>query len=105
MNEFDERDAVKENDQYYHYENLPILLKRFSFDEKMRIASIYSRQSILFNQKFRNQSDRIGVLPWCIETFVMLAMEAREYTNGNFIGKNEKKFKKMCSAIWVHRMW
>lgn len=100
MEELEERDASKENDQYCHYENLPILLKRFSFEEKIGIATMYSSHAILFSQKIRKSNDRTGVLPWCLETFVMLAMEAREYTDGNFRGKNEKKFIKMCNAIW-----
>lgn len=100
MEELEERDARKSNDQYCQYENLPILLKRFSFEEKMGIATIYSSHAILFGQKLRKASDRSGILPWCIETFVMLAMEAKEYTDGNFRGRNEKKFVKMCNAIW-----
>lgn len=100
MDELEERDVAKENDQYCQYKNLPILLKRFSFEEKMGIATIYSSHAILFSQNFRKNSDRTGVLPWCIETFVMLAMEAKEYTDGNFRGRNEKKFIKMCNAIW-----
>lgn len=30
----------------------------------------------------------------------MLAMEAEEYKEGSFSGKNEKKFLEMCNAIW-----
>jgi hypothetical protein len=33
-------------DQYEQYDGLPSLLKRFSFYEKMRIASIYSSKAI-----------------------------------------------------------
>ena len=40
------RDVVKDNDQYCQYEKLPILLKRFSFEEKMRMATIHSTQSL-----------------------------------------------------------
>jgi len=42
------RDVVKDNDQYCQYEKLPILLKRFSFEEKMRMATIHSSRAILF---------------------------------------------------------
>jgi len=100
MDELEERDVAKENDQYCQYNNLPILLKRFSFEEKMGIATIYSSHAILFSRKLRKASNRTGVLPWCLETFVMLAMEAKEYTDGNFKGKNENKFIKMYNAIW-----
>ena len=57
----------------------------------MGIATIYSSHAILFSRKLRKMSNRTGVLPWCLETFIMLAMEAREYTDGNFKGKNERK--------------
>lgn len=93
------RDVVKDNDQYCQYEKLPILLKRFSFEEKMRMATIHSSRAILFNRNYR-KSNRAGVLPWCLETFVMLAMEAQEYAAGDFEGKNERKFIKMCNAIY-----
>ena len=100
MEEFEERDATKENDQYCQYKNLPILLKRFTFEEKMRIATVYSSRVILFSHKLWEKGESARVLPWCLETFVMLAMEAREYTDGDFKGKNENKFIKMYNAIW-----
>ena len=100
MEEFEERDATKENDQYCQYKNLPILLKRFTFEEKMRIATVYSSRVILFSHKLWEKGESARVLPWCLETFVMLAMEAREYTDGDFKGKNENRFIKMYNAIW-----
>lgn len=89
-----------QTDQYCQYERLPVLLKRYSFEEKMRIATIYSSTVILFGQRKINGPQEIGVFPWCLETFVMLAVEAEEYSNENFCGKNEKKFIKMQNAIW-----
>lgn len=100
MQELEKRDPAKENDQYRQYKNLPILLKRFSFEEKMGIATVYSSHAILFGRKLRKEHDHTGVLPWCLETFVMLAMEAIEYSDGDFRGKNENKFIKMYNAIW-----
>ena len=85
-------------DQYEKYERLPVLLQRFSFYEKMRIACIYSSRAIAFNvEDCIHNGD---VFPWCIETFVMLSIEAKEYGHSDFKGKNEKKFLKMCNAIW-----
>lgn len=97
------------HDQYEQYDRLPSLLKRFSFFEKMRIASIYSSNAIMFKQNLKN--DKPMVLPWCIETFVMLSMEADEYGDGDFRGKNEQKAIKMFNAIWaasshiIDRQW
>lgn len=87
-------------DQYSKYENLPRLLKRFSFEEKMKMATIQSCKSIAFNNNMKKGLDKIGIFPWVLETFVMLSMEAKEHTNGNFQYKNENKFFKMCNAIW-----
>ena len=87
-------------DQYNEYENLPKLLKRFSFEEKMRMATIESCKSIAFNNNIKKGFNKIGVFPWVLETFVMLSMEANEYSNGNFKYNNERKFFKMCNAIW-----
>ena len=99
LEELEKRDASKENDQYCQYENLPLLLKRFSFQEKLGIATIYSSHDILFGSDMRKNESK-GALPWCLETFVMLAMEAEEYTDGTFEGKNRNKFIKMYNAIW-----
>ena len=91
--------ANNSNDQYEEYERLPILMKRYSFEEKMRIAHLHSSAAILFNQKIRK--DETIVFPWCVETFVMLAIEAKEYSDGNFQGKNSKKAIKMFNEIWA----
>lgn len=93
------RNESKKYDPYCRYDNLPVLLKRFSFEEKMRIATVYSSHAILFGRDLQKSIDYTKVLPWYLETFVMLAMEAVEYTDGNFKGKNEYKFVKMCNAI------
>lgn len=100
MGALNSKDSINANDQYEQYERLPILLKRFSFAEKMRIACIYSSYAITFDTKTRQTAQRRTVLPWCLETFVMLAMEAIEYHDGNFQNRNEAKFIKMCNAIW-----
>jgi len=102
MEEFEElepRDINKEYDQYCQYPNLPVLLKRFSFQEKMGIATMHSSHVILFGKERHKNRENLP-LPWCLETFVMLAMEAYEYADGRFDGKNRNKFIKMYNAIW-----
>lgn len=99
LDELEERDASKEHDQYCQYPNLPVLLKRFSFEEKMGIAAFFSSRVILFGSDMQKRSKN-DALPWCLETFVMLSIEAREYTEGSFDGKNRNKFIKMYNAIW-----
>ncbi len=95
LEEVEVRDVNKSHDQYCQYENLPKLLKRFSFQEKMSIATICSSEAILFARTKEEKAKGSGALPWCMETFVMLAMEATEYFDGDFQGKNYNKFVKM----------
>lgn len=90
--------TVNSYDQYERYDRLPTLLKRYSFEEKMRIANVNSSDGIMFVRNIREKKSI--VFPWCIETFVMLSMEAKEYDNGDFRGKNNRKAMKMFNAIW-----
>ena len=87
-------------DQYAQFENLPFLLKRFSFAEKMRIAHEYSRKLINFDSELLLNRKSATPLPWCLETFVMLSVEAYEYSDGEFKGKNINKFVSMYNAIF-----
>lgn len=100
LEELEELNTKEASDQYCQYGRLPVLLKRFSFSEKMRMASIDSSHAILFGKNMQKESERTHAFPWCLETFVMLAMEAQEYASGDFRGKNKRKFIKMCDAIW-----
>lgn len=97
MNEFNAK-----YDQYSNYNNLSKLLKRFSFAEKMRICAKYSQQFVECEYK-HNLPIKSGLpLPWTLETFLMLAIEAKEYAYNDFKGQNENKFIKMANAIWGH---
>ena len=49
------------------YSKLPGILKRYSFEAKMRTASVYSSMWI----GKHNFSEFEGVMPWCLETFVI----------------------------------
>lgn len=100
MSQLDEIKKEDKYDQYTQFERLPILLKRFSFEEKMSIAALHSSRAILFGKDIKTDQGNISVLPWCLETFVMLSIEAREYSDGKLSGKEESKFIKMCNAIW-----
>lgn len=90
------RELNRKHDSYCQYENLSKLLQRFSFDEKMRAAFVASCQSIHYYRYKRTAEAH--PLPWCTETLVMLAMEAKEYRNDDFRGKNYIKFNKMQDA-------
>ena len=95
-------DLEKKYDQYSDYSKLPKLLKRFSFSEKMRICAKYSQQFVECEYT-HNLTSKTGLpLPWTLETFLMLAIEAKEYSFNDFNGKNEQKFIDMAEAIWGH---
>lgn len=94
------KDINKYSSQYNQYDRIPLLLKRYSLKEKMRVATYHSCETIQFNKKMRQIPRKPMVLPWCLETFVMLSLEAKEFQNDDFRGKNEAKFNDMCNAIW-----
>ena len=60
--------------QYEEYRNLPKLLKRFSLEEKMRIACKYSAKVTSLDQVRKPEDMQNTALPWCLETFVMLSL-------------------------------
>lgn len=99
-----ELDRISINDsynQYKEYTNLPKLLKRYSLDEKMRVACLQSSRVMDFGGKMGKENSQYLIPPWCLETFVMLALEADEYNNGRFEGKGEKRFWEIINTIWA----
>lgn len=100
MSELDWTSLNDTHNQYKEYTNLPKLLKRYSLDEKMKIACIHSSKAIDFGENIGSDKGHHLALPWCLETFVMLALEADEYTNGRFEGKGKSRFVDMMNTIW-----
>lgn len=99
MTDMERSRISKKYDQYCNYAKLPILLKRFSFSEKMKMANFCSSHAI-YNSGDRPHDRLTKTLPWCMETFVMLSMDADEFANEDFSDKNYVKFEKMHDAIW-----
>lgn len=82
------------------YDRLPVILQRYSFDEKMRVLQYYSKQVMTIN----GVNLTAGIpLPWELETFLLFAIKANEYNNNNFIGKNINKFIDMINCIKDHQ--
>ena len=84
---------------YMEYSRLGTVLKRYSFDEKMRIAQDYSQKTInsegmIGTNKWTNEA-----FPWELETFVLFAVNAIEYDNKDFKGKNVRKFIEIINCI------
>lgn len=81
------------------YSRLSTILKRYSFDEKMRIAQSFSRRTI--TPKGMVDADELREMPspWELETFVLFAVKAIEYDNKDFKGKNARKFSQIIDCI------
>lgn len=85
-----------EQDQYSRFDKISLLLKRFSFDEKMDFCHKYSVKAMPFENADDYYKLRALPTPWIIETFALLAIEAREYDNKKL---DDTKFEKMINAI------
>ena len=82
------------------YERLPIILKRYSFIEKMRVLQYYSKliMNITGVELISEQP-----MAWDLETFLLFSVKADEYQNNDFKGKNIKQFIKMINCIKKHQ--
>lgn len=78
------------------YDKLPLVLKRYSFDEKMRVLQYYSRQLMNINVV---KLDNNKPMAWELETFLLLSIKADEYQHKNFKGKNINEFFKIINCI------
>lgn len=83
------------------FNKIPVVLKRYSFKEKMRICTEYSR--MLVDIKGLNFVENINgkVLPWELETFSLFAvLSTNEYDNRTFSSKKSRKqFIDIINAI------
>lgn len=101
--EKENRETYAKNNQYCQYNRLPILLKRYSFDEKMRICYEYSSKILQKGNLRQPESLRGLPLPFTLETFLMLSVEATEYQNRAFSDRKEHlHFVDMINTIWHH---
>lgn len=84
------------------YNKIETVLKRFSFEEKMRIAQEHSCQAMTstgiaeFNKLFRQ------LLPWELETFLLFSICSNEWNSDSFSGKNKYQFRDIMNAIRQH---
>ncbi len=83
------------------FNKIPVVLKRYSFEEKMRICTEHSRK--LVDIKGLNfVEDKNGkALPWELETFALFAvLSTNEYDNRTFSSKkSHKQFIDIINAI------
>lgn len=82
------------------YKDICRYLKRYSFEEKIRMCHKYSRALIDGNGDVSVEEMTRMVYPWEIETFLLLAIHSTpEYAENTFEGKKENKFIEMINAI------
>lgn len=83
------------------FNKIPVVLKRYSFKEKMKICTEYSRK--LVDIKGLNFVEDINgkALPWELETFALFAvLSTNEYDNRTFSSKKSRKqFIEIINAI------
>ena len=82
-----------------NYSELETVLKRYSFEEKMRVAQAYSRRvlspiGIVDVEKLRNLP-----LPWELETYVLFSMKSFEWKRDEFKGAKFKEFERVIDCI------
>lgn len=66
------------------YDKLLVILKRYLFEEKMRILQYFSKQIMDINGiKLKNDQP----MAWELETFLLFAVKADEYQTKDFRGK------------------
>lgn len=85
-------------EHYMDFNKIPVVLKRYSFKEKMRICNNNSRLLIDINGLTNIDKLNGKALPWELETFALLALISnKEYDNQTFI--TPKKFKQFTNII------
>ncbi len=86
------------------YKHIPIILKRYSFANKITICRLHSLKLLKENNiKISIQQNEIP--PWILETFALFAiMTDKEYDKKEFIIKNDKTFYKIINTIsnYIH---
>ena len=82
------------------YNQLPTILARYSFEEKMLICARNSRiimdvvSGMAGYEIIKNKA-----LPWELETFLMFSIRFKEWKNDDFKEKRQKKFVEIINCI------
>ena len=85
--------------EVYEYEQIPRILKRFSFDEKVKICQYYSRQLMdIQGLNILSISSKGLPLPWELETFFLFSVAFKEWRNDRFC-HNQKIFPRIINTI------
>lgn len=78
------------------------MLKRFSFEEKMRVLHEFSKRVMSPTGLIEMDELTKLPLPWELETFLLFSIKSKEWKNDSFSGKNEKHFFNAIKSIRNH---
>lgn len=81
------------------YEDIPKYIKRYSFDSKMRACYKYSIALIEFLAVKHPTEWSKQILPWELETFLLFAVNFKEYQDIDILQNNERRYKEFINAI------
>lgn len=81
------------------YEKIPTILKRYSFESKMNILSLYSIKHMGI---YQNKIKIDFPLPWNLETFLLIALKSEEWQYKKFDKENIDAFFQIIECINNH---
>lgn len=81
------------------YEDIPKYIKRYSFNSKMRACYKYSIALIEFLAVKHPTEWSKQILPWELETFLLFAVNFKEYQDIDILQNDERRYKEFINAI------
>lgn len=83
------------------YERIPLVLKRFPFEEKMRVCQSYSCKNMGINGLEHIKNNQNNIMPWEIEIYALFALFSyKEYGNNSFLDRDGNSvFIKIINSI------
>lgn len=81
------------------YNKIQQMLKRYSFEEKMRISQVYSKRLMSPTGLIEIDKMRELPLPWELETFLLFSVTSMEWKDNSFAVDTEKDFVKAINSI------
>lgn len=90
---------MKTRGEIMEYESLPLILQRYSIEEKINICQKYSRKVMTPTGMSFGKKLAVNPLPWELETFLLCSIKAKEWSYKNFQNKNIFQFNKIINCI------
>lgn len=82
------------------FNKILVTLKRFAFNEKMKLSQIYSTNILTSIGLIKIEELVNKPLPWELNTFALFSiLSDKEYNNNTFEGKSVKKFYQILNSI------